>query len=180
MMTWKPLQHYWPFVKGNPHGNWWIPPSKGQWYGALLFSLLLSCASCWTYSLVASDLRCCEAHLTSMWWWWLEFYSKHYSDVLISMMASQITSLTIVYPTVYSGTDQRKHQSSVSLSFVQGIHWSLVNSPHKWPVGWKMFPFDDIIMKCHDILSDLVEILNLTKDYKRWNFECLQLCLLVV
>ena len=38
----------------------------------------------------------------------------------MGMMASQITSLTIVYSTVYSGTDERKHQSSMSLAFVQG------------------------------------------------------------
>ena len=61
-------------------------------------------------------------------------------------MASQITSLTIVSPTVYSGADQRKYQSSVSLAFVMGIHWWLVNSPHKGPVTRKMFPFDDVIM----------------------------------
>ena len=61
-------------------------------------------------------------------------------------MASQITSLTIVYSTVYSGADQRKHQSSASLAFVRGIHRSLVNSPHKGPVTRKMFPFDDVIM----------------------------------
>ena len=46
----------------------------------------------------------------------------HYNDVRMSAMASQITSLTIVYSTVYSGTDQRKHQSSTSLAFVRGIH----------------------------------------------------------
>ena len=39
----------------------------------------------------------------------------------MSAMASQITSLRIVYTTVYSGTDQRKHQSSASLAFVRGI-----------------------------------------------------------
>ena len=61
-------------------------------------------------------------------------------------MASQITSLTIVYSTVYSGTDQRKHQSSASLAFVWRIHRWPVNSPHKWPVTRKMFPFDDVIM----------------------------------
>ena len=61
--------------------------------------------------------------------------------------ASQITSLTIVYWTVYSGADQRKHQSSASLAFVRGIHRGPVNSPHKWPVTRKMFPFDDVIMK---------------------------------
>ena len=60
--------------------------------------------------------------------------------------ASQITSFTIVYSTVYSGADQRKHQCSVSLAFVLGIHRRPVNSPHKWPVTRKMFPFDDVIM----------------------------------
>ena len=64
----------------------------------------------------------------------------------MSFMASQITSLTIVYSTVYSGADQRKHQSSASLAFVRGIHRGPVNSPHKWPVTRKMFPFDDVIM----------------------------------
>ena len=60
-------------------------------------------------------------------------------------MASEITSLTMVYLTVYSGADQRKHQSSTSLVFVRGIHRWLVNSPHKGPVTSKMFPFDDVI-----------------------------------
>ena len=61
-------------------------------------------------------------------------------------MASQITSLTIVYSTVYSGADQRKDQSSASVAFVRGIHRWPVNSPHKKSVTRKMFPFDDVIM----------------------------------
>ena len=66
-------------------------------------------------------------------------------------ITSQITSLTIVYSTVYSDADQRKHQSSASLAFVRGIHRGPVNSPHKWPVTRKMFPFGDVIMdRCHD------------------------------
>ena len=47
----------------------------------------------------------------------------------MSSMASQITSLTIIYSTVYSGTDQRKHQSSALLAFVRGIHRGPVNFP---------------------------------------------------
>ena len=70
----------------------------------------------------------------------------HYGDVITSQMAFRITSLTIIYSTVYSGADQRKHQSSASLAFVRGIHRWPVNSPHKWPVTRKMFPFDDVIM----------------------------------
>ena len=62
-------------------------------------------------------------------------------------MAAQNTSLTIVYSTVCSGADQRKHQSSASLAFVMGINQWPVNSPHKGPVTRKMFPFDDVIMK---------------------------------
>ena len=69
----------------------------------------------------------------------------HYSDVIMSKM-SQITSLTIVHSTAYPSADQRKHQSSASLAFVRGIHQWPVNSPHKWPVMRKMFPFDDVIM----------------------------------
>ena len=70
----------------------------------------------------------------------------HYGDVIMDAMASQITSLTIVYSIVYSDADERKHQSSASLAFVRGIHRGPVNSPHKCPVTRKMFPFDDVIM----------------------------------
>ena len=64
----------------------------------------------------------------------------------MSAMASQITSLMIVYSSIYSGADQRKHQNSALLAFVRGIHWLPVNSLHKGPVTQKMFPFDDVIM----------------------------------
>ena len=70
----------------------------------------------------------------------------HYNDVIMGAMASQITSLTIVYSTVYSGVDQRKHQRPASLAFVRGIHRWPVNSPRKGPVTRKMFAFDDVIM----------------------------------
>ena len=70
----------------------------------------------------------------------------HYDDVIMGVIASQITSLTIVYSTVYSGEDQSKQQSSESLAFVWGIHRGPANSPHKCPVTRKIFPFDDVIM----------------------------------
>ena len=71
---------------------------------------------------------------------------SHYGDVIISTMASQITSLSIVCSSVCSDADQRKHQSSASLAFVREIHRWAVNSPHKGPVTRKMFPFYDVIM----------------------------------
>ena len=73
----------------------------------------------------------------------------HYSDVRMGAIASQITSLTFVYLTVYSDADQRKNQSSESLAFVREIHRGAVNSLHKRPVTRNMFPFDDVIMWLH-------------------------------
>ena len=79
---------------------------------------------------------------------------SHYGDVIMGEIASQITSLAIVYSTVYADVDQRKHQRSASLAFVRGIHRGPVNSPHKWPVTRKMFPFDDVIMRCYSLSSN--------------------------
>ena len=72
--------------------------------------------------------------------------SAHYDDVIMTTMASQITSLTVVYSSIYSAADQRKHQSSALLAFCAGNSPGRVNSPHKGPVTRKMFPFDDVIM----------------------------------
>ena len=58
-----------------------------------------------------------------------QYSAPHYSDVIMSVMASQITGVLIVYSTVCSGADQRKHQSSASLVCVRGIHQWPVNSP---------------------------------------------------
>ena len=76
--------------------------------------------------------------------------STHYSDVIMSAIASQITAASILFLTVCSDANQRKHQWSASLAFhddvikwkhfqrywpfVRGIHRSPVNSPHQGPV----------------------------------------------
>ena len=87
---------------------------------------------------------------SSVWQWrggkYRPYHRTQYSDAIMSTMASQITSLRVVYSIVYSDADQRKHQSSASLAFVRGIHRWPVNSPHKGPVTRKMFPIDNGIM----------------------------------
>ena len=70
----------------------------------------------------------------------------HYTDVIMGTIASHITSLTIVYSTVYSDADHRKHQNSALQAFLRGIRRRPVNSSHKWSVTRKMLPFDDVIM----------------------------------
>ena len=88
------------------------------------------------YRMVATSVRTMRIE---SWW-------SRYSDVTIGTMASQITNLVIVYSTIYSGGDKRKHKSFASLAFVMGIHGSPLNFPHKRPATGKMFPFDDVIM----------------------------------
>ena len=72
--------------------------------------------------------------------------SMHYSDVMMSTMASQITIVSSVCSTVCSDADQRKYQSSTSLALCEGNSPVTGDSPHKGLVTRRMFPFDDVIM----------------------------------
>ena len=63
----------------------------------------------------------CRFNLNS-WFYYILDETSDYGDIIMSAMASQITSRTIICSIVYSGVDQRKHQSSESLAFVRGIH----------------------------------------------------------
>ena len=148
VIKWKHFPRYWPFVLGI-HRSPVNSPHKGQWGWALIFSLICVWINGWVNNREAGDLIRYRAHydvtvmvsiiVQFVWPLLLHFYvanSTHYSvnTVKISVMGSQITSLTIVYSTVYSGTNQRKHQSSASLAFVRGIHRWPVNSTLNWPV----------------------------------------------
>ena len=108
-----------------------------------------------TNMIIPSTVRCVCARFLLKFIQYYRAYS-HYNNVIMSLIACQITSLTIVYSIVYSDADQRKHQSSASLAFVRGIHRGPVNSPHKGPVTRKLFPFDDVIMICQWIVAPYV------------------------
>ena len=69
---------------------------------------------------------------------------KRYNDAIMGAMAFQITSLTIVHSNIYSGADQENANAPRHYP----LCGSPVNSPQKWPVTRKMFPFDDVIMRC--------------------------------
>ena len=132
------------------------PPAlhKDQWRGALMFSLMCTWTNGWANNRDAGDLRRHRLHndVTLMVCRVSIYHARglivlcfvvvvilvptaftrrppHYSDVIMTAMAYQTTSLTIVYTTDYSGADQRKHQSSVLLALVKGIHRWPVHSP---------------------------------------------------
>ena len=85
---------------------------------------------------------------------------RHFSDVIMSPMASQITGVSIIYSTV-----QRKHQSSASLAFVRGIHQWPVESPHKGPVTRKIIPFDDVIINSQFVTASTQCVLTVIGKY---------------
>ena len=99
--------------------------------------------------------------LTAFYLWYNQVLSLYYNDVIMGVIASQITSLAIVYSTVYSGQDQRKHQSSASTQ--------------------KMFLFDEIIMvwSCwmvnpntqfrHPIAHQLGRVMGCLCKFKFWS-----------
>ena len=120
-----------------PHGFEQLGVSKNMWYNLPI-------------RILPRDRWFRVAFRGKKIWYPLAFFTKgltiHYSDVIMDAMASQITSLTIVYSTVYLGADQRKHQSFASPAFLKGSHRWPMNSPHKGPVTRKMFPFGDVII----------------------------------
>ena len=74
-------------------------------------------------------------------------------------MACPITGVSIVYSTIWSGADQRKHQSSASLSFLMRIHQWPVNSLRNRPVTRKMFLFDTSSCPCQEQFAGTMQIL---------------------
>ena len=104
-----------------------------------------------------------EGHYVNQCWLIIGEVLWHsiYCVIIMSAMAFQITNLTIVYSTVYSGADQRKHPNSMSLAFVWGIHLWPVNSAHKGPVTRKMLPFDDVSMSWGQFQLEMLKISSL-------------------
>ena len=94
-------------------------------------------------------------HMNKHQWW-------HYTDVIMGAIASPITSLTILYSTVYSDADQREHQSSASLAFVRGIHRGRHHGIHKrlWATTSKHLTFND---KCIN-----VKIKGISQNWLNW------------
>ena len=116
--------------------------TQPYWTGNIFFTINAKMLLPRTAKLMWSTLLVC-----------LFFFSvnNHYSDGIMSAMASQITGVLTVFSAVCSGEDNRKHPRSASLTFVRGIHRWPVDPPHKGPVTRKMFPFDDVIMTLRNV-----------------------------
>ena len=98
-------------------------------------------------------------------------FSHFFSDVILGAMASQITSLSIVYSTVYSGADHRKHQSSAPLTFVRGpvigeFAAQMVSNAENASIWWRHHIFQDYFADTGAICPGVSEII--LKNISKW------------
>ena len=117
VITWKRVPHYCPFVTGIHRWK----NAKNLWCRHLMFSLMLAWTNFW------------ENRRSLQW--------RHNGHDSVSNHQPHDCLLNRLFR-----RRSKKNQSSASLAFVRGIHRRPVNSPHKWPVTRKMFPFDDVII----------------------------------
>ena len=81
----------------------------------------------------------------------------------MSAVASQISSVSIVCSTVGSGADQRKHQSSASLTFVRGIQrWPVTKTSNEENVSIWWCHHDYCAVRCYSSSPVLTQILLLS------------------
>ena len=95
------------------------------------------------------------------------FLQNHYNDVIMGAIASQITSLTIVYSTVYSDADQRKHQSSASLAFVGTGEFpaQLASNVENVSIWWRLHAYLTTV----DLEYVFAELTAFSRNLTSWN-----------
>ena len=94
----------------NERRRYIVTPSPFGWAHSTKWPMGLDCCDCAVIEECTVNLMRKVRHLEI----------RHYNDAIMSLITSQITSLTIVYSIVFSDADQRKHQSSAVLAFVCG------------------------------------------------------------
>ena len=154
VIKWKHFPRYGTFAR-RIHRSPVNSPHKGQWRGALIFSLICVWINGWVNNREVGDLRRYHARydataLTKIIFGhfvlWRISIQHMLTNIHITLQwrNNERDDVSTHWSHDCSGADQRKHQSSASLAFVRGIHRWPVNSPHKWPVTRKMFPSDDV------------------------------------
>ena len=104
VIKWNHFPRYWPFVWGSLVSS----PNKGQWRGALMFSLICAWISDWVNNLAAGDLRCHHAHYDVIVMVWI-------TSIDIKSTQHAIYLQLLVWYCEYVNT---KHQMYLSLNIL--------------------------------------------------------------
>ena len=75
VIKWKQFPRYWPLVRGI-HRSPVNSPHKGQWRGALMFSLIYACSNGWANKRDGCDLRRYRTHYDVIVMWYSENWKQ--------------------------------------------------------------------------------------------------------
>ena len=90
-----------------------------------------------------------------------EKWKIHYTDVIMTTIASQITSLTVVYSIIYSGVDQRKHQSSCGeFTGTSELFAQRASNAENVSIWWRHHELDSSVQDCSISIALVMEILQ--------------------
>ena len=120
VIKWKHFPRYWPYARGIH--RWPVDsPHKGQWRGALMFSLICAWTNGRASNRVASDL------------------TRHRSDYDVTVMVSfrwsyDATMVNAAHVTFKNSVGKWCRHRPRYWPFVRGIHRWPMDSPHKGPI----------------------------------------------
>ena len=118
VIKWKHFPCYWPFVRGihRPPVN---SPHKGQWRGALIFSLICAWINGCINNDEAGDLRCHRAHYDVTVMWCRD--SLVMAKMSRSAFAVKVIWISVIYRSVDSGLAPSQWETSLQSNTVS--HW---------------------------------------------------------
>ena len=127
VIKWKHFPRYWPFVLGI-HRSPVNSQHKGQWRGALMFSLIFIWINGWVNNREAGDLKRYRAHydVTVMKPTHPEFIDNN-TQINSYFLCSEIQGPFILHGPYHDDVIKWKH-------FLR--YWSSVRGTHRSPVFW--------------------------------------------
>ena len=132
VIKWKYFPRYWPFVR-EIHRSPVNFPHKGQWRGALMFTLICAQMNGWVNNGEAGDLRRYLAHydviVMHICWWWIIFTALYWYSLRLQM-GHLVLNINLWHNWLHDDVIKWKHYLRY-WPFVRGIQRSPVNSPHK-------------------------------------------------
>ena len=146
VIKWKHFPRYWLFVRGIH--RWPVnSPHKGQWRGALIFSLICAWINGWVNNREAGDLRRHRAHYDVTVMSYSLSMSKtttEISEIVLNIMTSghwnifSITGLRVENPPVTDGFPLRRVSNAELSSFSPRLN-KLLNI--QWSCWWFVTPW---------------------------------------
>ena len=151
VIKWKHFPRYWPFVRGIRRSTV-NSPHKGQWRGALMFTLICDRINGWVNNCEAGDLRRNRAHYDVI------VMRANYTLFLVYVVTYNIREEVSVKIQIFSFANMRlKMHDRLDPSTLPNRHQTISNH-HA----------DSSMIKEHDCGTCLKLLITMTSEWARW------------